>query len=77
MICSYLQKKEITNNDNRIAAHLVHFLNSRLPKPGDEPKVQDARLDLVTSRSQLTENKTEVKVITYLTHKAFAGIIEL
>jgi len=61
MIYSYLQKKEITDYNNRIAAHFwFHFLYSRLPKPGDVPKVQGTRGDFSVSGSQLNENKPEV-----------------
>jgi hypothetical protein len=61
MIYSYLQKKEITDYNNRIAAHFwFHFLYSRLPKPGDVPKVQGTTGDFSVSGSQLDENKTEV-----------------
>jgi hypothetical protein len=65
MIYSYLQKKEITDYNNRIAAHFwFHFLYSRLPNPGDVPTVQDGSGDSDISASQLIENKPEVNCET-------------
>jgi hypothetical protein len=36
---------------------LFRFLHSRLPQPGDEPKVQGETRDPVTSKMEVTENK--------------------
>jgi hypothetical protein len=60
MICSYLQKEEISDYDNRIAAHFWFSLSVLpSPKPGDEPTVHGAMGDFRTFRSQLTENNPE------------------
>ena len=61
MICRYLQKKKSTDDDDRISAHIwSRFLYTRLPKPGDEPKVQAARCDFGAFQSQVIENKRKI-----------------
>jgi hypothetical protein len=38
---------------------LFRFLHSRLPQPGDEPKVQAETGDPVTLKMEVIENKSE------------------